>query len=243
MTGSMGVMSGPSDAKPTIAEYKVAIKALDVAREAAIERLDTAHGTGGIAGGQKSVALLKGALDAFKDIRARLTPIDLAIAEFNIETSGPLTVSLVIPQGISRWDFLVRVSEAIASNGEAPFVAQYLLSKWQADGAFMKPCRESTRIALECFVGDPVGKGFEEQRAFVEERGYSMASIVDVAVGHVGHAMVAGRSMFGGFWNLRCCDGLLQLDGHGRCITNHDIFQSLQVSPAIGSIVRVGRSS
>lgn len=236
-------MPGPTDTKPTVSEYKAAIKALDVAREVATEKYSTAQASGDIAAGNESLEILKGALEAFKDIRSKLTATDLVVAEFNIEAKSAFNVSLVLPAGVSRLDFLTRVSEAVLSNSETPLVAQYLMTKWRADGAFTKSCKESTRVEIECFAGDIVGQSFDEQRSFLEERGYEMGSIVDVAIGHVGHVLVAGRSMFGGYWNLRCSDGVLQLDGHGRCITNHDIFYAQQVSPAVGSLILTGRDS
>jgi hypothetical protein len=236
-------MPGPVDAKPTIADYKAAMKALDVAREVATRQYAAAQATGDPAAGAETLATLKGAVEAFKDIRGRLTPTDLVIAEFNIEVKSPHHVSLVVPAGVSRFDLLCRASDAVTASGDTMIVAQYLMSQWKDDGAFMTPCHESTRVDVACFVGDIVGKSFEEQRTFLKDHGYEMGSVVDVAIGHVSHLLVKGRSMFGGFWNLRCADGLLQLDGHGRCITNHDTFYPQQVSPAVGSIIRSGKDS
>lgn len=236
-------MPGPSDAKPTIADYKAAIKALEIAREVATHQHEAAQAAGDLAAGEENLAVLKGALEAFKDIRGRLTLTDLVIAEFNIEARSPHNVSLVIPAGVSRFEFICRASDAVTASGDTMVVAQYLMSEWKDAPAFITPCEESTWVDVACFGGHLVGKSLEEHRGFLKEHGYDMALVADVAIGHVGHRLVRGRSMFGGYWNLRCADGLLQLDGHGRCVTTHDTFYSEQVSPAVGTMIRVGKDA
>ena len=236
-------MPGPSDPKPTVGEYKAAIKALESAREFSTKKYENAQATGDVVASQESLMTLKGALDAFKDLRSRLSPTDLVIAEFNIETAGRTNVSLVIPPQVSRFDFLCRASEAVAKNGEGMIVAQYLMTKWRQAPEFITPCGASARIEITTFLGDIVGHSAAHQRTFLKEHGYDMASVADVAIGHVAHSLIAGRSMFGGYWNLGCSDGLLQLDGTGRCLVNHDTAYPHQVSPAIGSSARIDKGT
>ena len=236
-------MPGPSDPKPTIGEYRAAVKALESAREVSTQKYEAAQAAGDIIAGQESLSMLKGALDAFKDVHARLTPTDLVVAEFKIETTGPNNVSLVIPPDVSRFDFLRRVSEAVEENEESMLVAQYLMTKWRQAPEFITPCVDYARIELTCFLGDIFGQSSAAQLIFLEDRGYEMASVADVAIGHVAHVLLAGRSMFGGYWNLGCSDGLLQLDGNGRCLVNHDTDCPHQMSPAIGSITLMSKDS
>ena len=73
-------MPGPSDPKPTVGEYKAAIKALESAREFSTKKYENAQATGDVVASQESLMTLKGALDAFKDLRSRLSPTDLVIA-------------------------------------------------------------------------------------------------------------------------------------------------------------------
>lgn len=187
----------------TLSDYRLAVKRLEGAREQAIKNQEVAEGQGDLEAMRKNSAYLRDEIDAFKELRASLTPHERLIAEFNIQVTGPRTVTFVLPRGASRIGFMKR-AEALAHEVIGmPFVHLEQMKLWEREMDFVAKVDRSTRITVIGGLPETLGYTLREQKTILASRGLELPSVADLATAHVAYNLLIRGDMFRGFHSVR----------------------------------------
>lgn len=178
-----------------IAAYRAAVERLGQARESAIEKRAAAEITGDVAAGQTTIDELRVALDEFKEMRNKLDSRELFIARFNVEQVGLGRVSVVLPKGMSRSEFLEEAQAIAAEHHGAAIIQSSQLRTWCRQDRFKESVREPLRIEMLGIVPGSENKGLDAQRRHLTKVGLALPEMRDLAVAHAAYFVATGHGL------------------------------------------------
>lgn len=166
------------------------------------KELERAGESGYLAVAKEALSELTLRTSAFKDLRARLAPLDLFIAKYCVMAVDEHTVSLVIPKGVSRLEMLKEaLSTSIELYEESPgrytayrALQLYWLEKCASESGFTEVTHKSLSLLID---GDVTGSN-NLTHAEQEARGWNNAALQDLAVAHSAFYLLTGKSLFRG---------------------------------------------
>jgi hypothetical protein len=183
--------------KVTPKMYQAAKERLEDARDVALRGRAAVERSGDIEAGERNLAQLRAAVDEFRGLRSRMTKQDIFVAEFSIEVLSPHEVSLVLPHGVSRLDFLQRAQEISREfRGQNAIADFQLASSYPLEVVFREPMRSRLFIAIDGCVGGTVGKDFPAKVRVLHSLGLEEAPAEDVIVAHVAFYVATGNDLF-----------------------------------------------
>lgn len=167
------------------------------------EEFSEAQSRGDDLAAARCVQELELSLESFKDLRNSLTPTERFIAEFNVEATGTWSkphsrqVSLKLPSGVSKIEFLHRAQEVTRSSFCLDSVWSEQLREWEEDERFVAISPTSERVEIVGHVAGTTGKSIEEQRELLQLQGLELPRYEDLVVGHVAFFVATRETIFG----------------------------------------------
>ena len=209
-----------------VTEYrKAATKLHELSRDVEA-RITGAVDSGDIQSARDALAELKTTGDAFKELRAKLTPTDLFIAKYNIQVHSSHEVSFVLPKGVSRYEMLCEAQGVVAERNRRNLVYPDDLKKWENEDAFKASCTTPERIRIDGHVKGGDGKTRKKQEAFLERKGLQQAKLEDLAAAFVAHYVATGTDLFEGLY-VRAVGGALYFNSYGLRVNVFNVDNSI----------------
>ncbi len=164
--------------------------------------------------------LLREALGPNRECRRRTLR-----AAFQIRLLGEEKVSLTLPQGISRAEFLKMVQPVAKEVYGGNAVYPPFLAKWVSDEEFTARPSNDVVISIDGNVEGSTNKTRREQEAFLKAKGLQMQmpTLPDLVVAHAAYFLAEGDNLFDGRM-VRARVGKLYFDSRGlyECSYNYD---------------------
>lgn len=177
--------------------YQDAVERLRLAREVAVRGRQDAEMSGDARSGEQNPLQLGAALKEFRELRGRMSKQELFVAEFSIRVVSQHEVSLVLPRGVSRLEFLERAQELSREVYGQNAVADFqLASSYPQERAFCEPMTRPLLIAVDGCVRETLGKDFPAKVRVLQSLGLEEAPAEDVIVAHVAFFIATGNDLF-----------------------------------------------
>lgn len=202
------------DSSSRIPIYRAAAERLGEARESAIKRRMEAENIGDVVAGQQALDELRIALNEFKEIRKTLDSRELFLVRFNIEEVSYGRISLVLPKGISRIEFLDEAQSIVGEYYDKSSIVSNQLQKWRTEDRFKEVVPEPLRLEIQGIVQGTTYKGVDDQRRHLAKEGFALPTKRDLVVAHAAHFVATGRSMLSDL-AIRTSDGCVRCYPYG----------------------------
>jgi hypothetical protein len=120
------------------------------------------------------------------------------IADCKITVLGEGKVSLTLPEGMSRAEFLGKVQPLAKEvyGGDAIYPPRF--DKWAADKEFTAKPSSPVPIAIDGHVEGSTWKTRDEQVVFLDKQRLSMPDLSDLAVAHAAYFLATEKDLFQG---------------------------------------------
>lgn len=187
-------MLEPKNQKPTASELNAARQEMREATAAALEQLTAAKEAGDLPAGEQALEALQVKAKEFQELRERLTPEELFIAEFQVKLSGRTEVSLTIPEGFSTLDMVHRVQEVTGAVHGLSLIDDRALRQLSREPSIEMPHKDPYNISIDLFVSGSAGKTRIEQQELLKAQGLELPSLADL-VAACSARMVASRTL------------------------------------------------
>jgi hypothetical protein len=143
------------------------------------------------------------------------------IDQFIIHTSNGRSVTMTLPSGLSRFDFLVAAQGAVRDLFGADLIDSDLLPEWRMSKRFAEASLLPRTIAVEIEIDSLQGHRRDEHALLLNARGCALASYEDTAVAFAAFWIATGSDLFAGtavqtsYKGLQLNDeGLVDIDLH-----------------------------
>ncbi len=202
-------------------EYKeVALRFRGEQREL-LERLNAAQESGQVDDIKNCLSELETAALSLLKLREGYSAKLDFIREYQIEIRDDGRVSVVIPAGVSRTDFL-RHAQNIAHELYGVFaVFPPRLAQWERFPTLVEyggepvRCTATEKVAVQLGLPDSGGMTLREQLEFLQNRNLAMASVIDTVVASAAYLVVTGEPAVARNVILRAAGGCVQVDENG----------------------------
>lgn len=185
-----------SHERVTLKTYQAAVDRLETARDAALRGREAVERTGDTAAGERNLEHLRAAVEEFKGLRSRMSKQDIFIAEFSIDVISPHQVSLVIPRGVSRLEFLQRAQELSQELYGQNAIADFQLEgSYPQERVFCEYMSTPCSIYVDGCVQGTVGKEFPAKIRILHSLGLEEAPPEDIVVAHAAFFVSTGDDM------------------------------------------------
>jgi hypothetical protein len=122
------------------------------------------------------------------------------IADCKITVLGEGKVSLTLPEGMSRAEFLGKVQplakEVYGHDRDAIYPPRF--DNWAADKEFTAKPSSPVAIAIDGYVEGSTRKTRDEQVVFLSSKRLQMPDLSDLAVAHAAYFLATGKDLFQG---------------------------------------------
>ncbi len=143
------------------------------------------------------------------------------IGDCKITVLGERKVSLTLPEGMSRADFLHKVQPLVREVYGRDVIPPNRLEAWATDMEFTaKPSKYSqTVIAIDGHVAGTTHRTRAEQVLFLDKQRLQMPDLCDLAVAHAAYFLATGKDLFSGDI-VRARGGALYFNSSGLHVRN-----------------------
>lgn len=143
------------------------------------------------------------------------------LAKYGIKVLAESQVALVLPQGVSRIEFLREAQKLANELHGQDAVWPNRLTNWAGFRAFTDTATEALKIAVDGNVKGSTNHTRRQQ----EEKGWNNVDIQDLAVAHAAYFIATGEDLFAGN-AVRARGGALRFDSRGLDVDNYYVGDS-----------------
>ena len=118
--------------------------------------------------------------------------------DFCIRTPTPTSVSLILPPGCSRFDFLERAQDVVQKALGADLIDSDLLDKWRHSASFSESYEYAVQISVEIQRDGDLKKMRLEHEGYLAAYGQELATEEDTAVAFAAFFANQGMDLFNG---------------------------------------------
>jgi hypothetical protein len=118
--------------------------------------------------------------------------------DFCIRTPTPTSVSLILPLGCSRFDFLERAQDAVQKAVHADLIDSDLLDEWRHSPCFSESYEYAVQISVEIQRDGNLKKERVEHEKYLAAYGQELATEEDTAVAFAAFFANQGMDLFNG---------------------------------------------
>ena len=207
-------MSKIKEEKPiSIEEYRSEAKRVDGVLEKASAAFARAKEENNLSEARQWCDTLSTSAAELRGLRARLSPRDLFIVQYNIEVINNHAISLVIPRGVSRKEVVHEAQEFVKEHHDMAAIEPISLEHWMIQKEFQQAGSTPLKIAIDGRVKGSLGDAAHQERLF-RKKGLELPSLPDFVVAHAAFYAATGYDMIGRDL-VRCRDGVLVLYSAG----------------------------
>jgi hypothetical protein len=120
------------------------------------------------------------------------------ISKYKIEVLGESQVTLTLPKGTTRADFLTEVQAVAAELYGRNAIYPSRLETWAKDQAFTSKKSKAETTSIDGNVKGSTDKIRSAQETFLKKQGLSMPELENLAVAHAAYFLATGKDLFAG---------------------------------------------
>ena len=210
-------MTNPTHDSNKLKEYRERAAELHDLSRGVEERLGKAVESGVIDAAREALGELTLRTKEFEDFRKSMTPVEIFLANYNVEVVNDHTVSFVVPRGVAPIEIL-REAQGVVIDRDLIYPTQ--LEEWEKDPKFTAPATSSERISIDGHVPNSINKDRTEQEKMVGKE--NLPSLDHLAVAFAVNWIATREPLFGWYnksrsWSnvVRAAGGALYFSSNG----------------------------
>ena len=201
-------MTNPTHDSNKLKEYRERAAALHDLSRGVEERLGKAVESGVIDAAREALGELTLRTKEFEDFRKSMTPVEIFLANYNVEVVNDHTVSFVVPRGVAPIEIL-REAQGVVIDRDLIYPTQ--LEEWEKDPKFTAPATSSERISIDGHVPNSTSKTRAKQEEMVGTE--NLPTLEGLAVAFAVNWIATGEPLFGWLNKSRGCSYVVRAAG------------------------------
>jgi len=220
-------VNNPTHDPQKLHEYREKAAALHDLSKGVEERMGKAAESGVIEAAREALGELTLKTKEFEEFRKSLTPVEIFLANYNVEVVNDHTVSFVVPRGVAPIEILREAQGLVV---DRDLIRPPQLERLDKDPKFTTEAANSERICIDGHVPNSTDKTRTQQEALVGKE--NLPSLEHLAVAFAVNWIATREPLFGWYnkneWSyvVRAAGGALYFDSDGLSVNVIDDVNS-----------------
>jgi hypothetical protein len=177
-----------------IATYLKKAQEVHATRQEVERASESTQASGDISHLQHSFQQLTCKTKELQDIRERIGPIGVFLAQYGVEVLDKHTVGYVMPRNATHLEMIRAGLEALQGSIT---ISEPTLASWEKSERFTTPASEPQYIHVQARVRDCDGKSEQRQQHILKEMGVELVGLENLAAAFVAFYAARSASIFG----------------------------------------------
>lgn len=189
----MGKISSRKDPLD-LASYRAKAQEVSDARSEVDKAAAVAKATGDMSSFQDSFEQLTFKTRELQELRDKIGPVGVFLAQYGVEVLDKHTVGYVIPRNATHLEMIRAGVEALQGSIT---ISEPTLASWEKSERFTTPASGPKHIHVQARVRDCDGKSEQRQQHILKEMGVELAGLENLAAAFVAFYAARSASIFG----------------------------------------------